>query len=159
MKIRFTINALCGAAALTMMASPVQAEEITRVPFRFPVGIATSTSVPATMKFHYISGSLPTIDPDAPGDTESQTRNVISKIVANLKVLGLTPDDVVKANVYLVGDPAKGGELDFAGFSRAWQETWPGTKNELPARTTLRVAGLVLEGALLEVEVIAAAAN
>jgi enamine deaminase RidA (YjgF/YER057c/UK114 family) len=58
-----------------------------------------------------------------------------------------------------MGDPAKGGEMDFDGYSKAWQEVWPGTKVELPARSTVKVSGLALPGALLEIELIAAGPN
>ena len=49
--------------------------------------------------------------------------------------------------VYLVGDPAKGGRMDFAGFMVAYTQFF-GTKEQpnLPARSTVQVAGLVAPG-------------
>jgi enamine deaminase RidA (YjgF/YER057c/UK114 family) len=159
MSTRRNIAGVCLVALAMGAASSFAADGITRVPYPRPTGIATSASVPAGMKLHFISGQLPTIDPKAPGDMYSQTKSVISKLVAALKALGLTPDSAVKATAFLMGDPAKGGEMDFDGYSKAWQEVWPGTKVELPARSTVKVSGLALPGALLEIELIAAGPN
>lgn len=150
-----------GAASVVLvaMSATAAASEISRVPFPRPTGIAVSTSVPADMKLHFISGQLPTFDPKAPGDTYTQSKSVVSKLVAAIEALKLTPDSAVKATVFLAGDPNKGGEMDFEGFSKAWQEVWPGTKKELPARSTVKVSGLVLPGALVEIEIIVAGAN
>ena len=56
--------------------------------------------------------------------------------------------------VYLVGDPAKGGRMDFDGFMAAYTQFF-GTKEQpnLPARSTVQVAGLVAPGMLVEIEV------
>jgi enamine deaminase RidA (YjgF/YER057c/UK114 family) len=139
--------------ALTPLA---HAADITRIPFPRPASIATETTVPGNSTLYYLSGGLPTFDPKAPGDTESQARSAIAKLVATLSTLGLKPSDVVKATVFLAGDPAKGGEMDFDGFSKAWAEVWPVGDPKLPARSTVKVAGLVLPGALIEIELIAA---
>ena len=154
-----TTSAILLFALAMGAATSFAADGITRVPYPRPTGIATSASVPAGMKLHFISGQLPTIDPKAPGDMYTQTKSVVSKLVVALKALGLTPDSAVKATAFLVGDPAKGGEMDFEGYSKAWQEVWPGTKAELPARSTVKVSGLALAGAMLEIELIAAGPN
>jgi enamine deaminase RidA (YjgF/YER057c/UK114 family) len=60
-------------------------------------------------------------------------------------------------NVYMVGDPAKGGTMDFAGLMKAYSAAFgEATHGKLPARTTVQVAALPLPGALLEIEVVAA---
>ena len=65
--------------------------------------------------------------------------------------------DVIKATVFLVGDPAKGGEIDFAGLNAAWSETFgTAAQPNKPARSTVKVAGLVAPGALVEIEFVAA---
>lgn len=155
------VRATACVAALSFPSVLVHAAEVvTRVPFNFatPTGISTSVSVPASMKLHFISGQLPTItDPKNPGDTYTQTKSVINKLVAQLAVLGLKPSDAVKGTVFLVGDPNKGGEQDFAGFSKAWTETWTGGPGgDFPARSAVKIAGLNLPGALVEIELIAA---
>lgn len=157
-------RALGCAALLALTAGAADAAEaVSRVPFNFatPTGISTSVSVPAAMKLHFISGQLPTIaDPKNPGDTYTQTKSVITKLIAQLAALGLKPSDAVKGTVFLVGDPAKGGEQDFAGFSKAWTETWTGGPGgAFPARSAVEISGLNLPGALVEIELIAAGPN
>ena len=66
--------------------------------------------------------------------------------------------DVVKMNVFLVGDPDKGGAMDFAGLMSAYLKYFGKDEGGLPARTTVQVAGLPMPGALVEIEVIAARA-
>jgi enamine deaminase RidA (YjgF/YER057c/UK114 family) len=79
---------------------------------------------------------------------------VFSRIKDSLAELNLDFGDVVAMTVYLVGDPAKKGEIDFEGFTAAYSQFF-GTKDQpnLPARSTVRVAGLVLPGTLVEIEV------
>ena len=115
-----TTSAILLFALAMGAATSFAADGITRVPYPRPTGIATSASVPAGMKLHFISGQLPTIDPKAPGDMYTQTKSVVSKLVVALKALGLTPDSAVKATAFLVGDRAKGGEMDFECFSKFW---------------------------------------
>jgi enamine deaminase RidA (YjgF/YER057c/UK114 family) len=43
-------------------------------------------------------------------------KSVLSKIARELADIGLSMADVVKMNVFLVGDPAKGGATDFEGL-------------------------------------------
>jgi enamine deaminase RidA (YjgF/YER057c/UK114 family) len=64
--------------------------------------------------------------------------------------------DVVMMHVYLAGDPAKGGKLDFSGMSAAYSRFF-GTKDQpnKPARSAMQVAALAAPGALVEIEVIA----
>ncbi|MDP1293871.1 Rid family hydrolase, partial [Klebsiella variicola] len=65
--------------------------------------------------------------------------------------------DVVKMQVFLVGDPAKGGKMDFDGFMAAYREFYgTATQPNLPARSVMQVAGLVVPCWLVEIEVIAA---
>ncbi|SRR6266702_1724 len=150
---------LLSVAGLVVAGTTARAAEITHIPYSRPVGIATATVVPGGSTLYFLSGSLPSFDPKAPDDTESQARSAISKLVATLKTLGLTPADAVKATVFLAGDPAKGGEMDFEGFAKAWAEVWPSSDARLPARSTVKVASLVLPGALIEIEMIAGRPN
>jgi enamine deaminase RidA (YjgF/YER057c/UK114 family) len=87
----------------------------------------------------------------------SVTVSAGSKLARELEALGLSMADVVKMNVYLVGDPRKDGMMDFAGLMKAYLRHF-GTEAQknLPARTTVQVAGLPLPGALVEIELIAA---
>jgi len=113
----------------------------------------------------YLSGQLP--DPVTPadtakgtpavyGDTKTQAMSVFKKIQSLLKDQGLDMKDVVKMTVFLAGDPAQGGKLDFAGMQAAYTQFFgtPEQPNK-PARSAMQVAALVAPGTLLEVEVIA----
>ncbi len=125
--------------------------------------IATGVWVGDTL---YLSGQLasPVTPADAAkgtaaiyGDTEAQTMSTLSKIEASLKNEGLAMGDVVMMHVYMAGDPAKGGKLDFPGMMAAYSRFF-GTKEQpnKPARSTVQVAALVAPWALVEIEVIAA---
>jgi enamine deaminase RidA (YjgF/YER057c/UK114 family) len=128
--------------------------------------IASSVAVPATARLVLVSGTLADVaNPDAPagsierlGNTEIQSASVLGKIAQELAASGLTMADVVKMNVFMVGDPAKGGAMDFAGLMKAYSRHFgEASRGNLPARTTVQVAALPVPGALVEIEVIAAA--
>jgi enamine deaminase RidA (YjgF/YER057c/UK114 family) len=57
---------------------------------------------------------------------------------------------------FLVGDPAKGGEMDFAGFMKSYSKFF-GTAEQpnLPVRSVVKVAGLASPAFLVEIEVTA----
>ncbi len=94
------------------------------------------------------------------GDTEAQSMSALTKIQAALKTEGLTMADVVMMHVYLAGDPAKGGKLDFPGMMSAYTRFF-GTKEQpnKPARSAMQVAALAAPWALVEIEVIAVKAS
>jgi enamine deaminase RidA (YjgF/YER057c/UK114 family) len=132
--------------------------------------IQTPTAAIATAVWHgdtlYVSGQVP--DPVTPADnakgtpavyakdTRTQSENVFRKIEGILKEQGLAMRDVVMMHVYLVGDPAMGNKMDFAGMMAVYTKYFgtPEQPNK-PARSTVQVASLVAAGALVEVEVIA----
>ena len=113
----------------------------------------------------YVSGQLASpVTPADPakgtpavyGDTKAQASSEIQKIQAILKEQGLTLGDVVMMHVYLAGDPAKEGKLDFAGLQAAYTQFF-GTADQpnKPARAAMQVAALAAPWALVEIEVIA----
>ena len=113
----------------------------------------------------YLSGQLATPitpadaakgTPAVYGDTKTQALSILTKIQGLLKAQGLDMKDVVKMTVFLAGDPANGGKLDFAGLQASYTQFF-GTKEQpnKPARSAVQVAALVAPGALLEIEVIA----
>ncbi|MGZ6049982.1 MAG: Rid family hydrolase [Phenylobacterium sp.] len=144
--------------ALALGASTAQGAEIVRAPATGAVAISPAVNVPPGSDLVFLSGALPTIaDRGQPGTTETQAADALGKLGSTLKGLGLGLGDVVKATVYLVGDPAKGGEIDFAGLNAAWSKVFGSAQQpNKPARTTVKVAGLVAPGALVEIDVIAA---
>jgi enamine deaminase RidA (YjgF/YER057c/UK114 family) len=90
------------------------------------------------------------------GDTKAQAASALGKIEALLKEQDLTMGDVVMMHAYLVGDPAMGGKLDFAGLNAAYSQFF-GTKEQpnKPARSAVQVAALAIPGPLVEIEIIA----
>ncbi|WP_350023704.1 RidA family protein [Pseudomonas protegens] len=154
---------------LLFAASSSWAAGIQRVPSSYPNSpILQSVTLPANSEVTYLSGLLPDpVDPKASkeqihteGNTEAQARVVLRKVETILASQGLSLGDVVQLRIYLVGDPALGGKLDFDGLQVAFREFFGTQKQPLkPARTTVQVAGLVLPGALIEVETVAARAR
>ena len=155
---------LVGMLSLVAAATQVQAQEIVRRQAGdFP--IASSVLVPPGAELVFLSGTLAdVVRPDAAagsidrlGDTETQAASVLGKLAKELAASGLTLADVVKMNVFLVGDPRKGGSMDFEGLMKAYTRVFgAATAGRLPTRTTVQVAGLPIPGALVEIEVIAA---
>jgi enamine deaminase RidA (YjgF/YER057c/UK114 family) len=142
--------------------APVAAAQPIRTPLpgdsKFPIALAVE--VPAGASTVYLSGIGPDPLPGEPhafGDTEAQTRSALTKISTVLQGLGLSFSDVVDVHIYLAGDKAKGGKLDFAGLQAAWTKFF-GTKTQpdLPSRSTFQVAALANPDWLVEIEVIAA---
>jgi enamine deaminase RidA (YjgF/YER057c/UK114 family) len=163
---RFTpLLSTLGLAALLCGALPASAQEIVRhkIPGSdFP--IAQAVSLPPNASIHFISGQVPpVINKSVPGDslaafgnTEQQTLGVLNKIKEILAGMGLTMGDVVKMQVFLVGDPAKGNKGDVAGFMAAYTQFFGGAQPNLPARAVFQVAALSNPGWLIEIEVVAA---
>ncbi|MET0322614.1 MAG: RidA family protein [Duganella sp.] len=128
----------------------------------FPIALAVS--IPPTATIHFISGQVPAVvDKAAPadtlasfGDTRAQSETVLKKIKDILEGMKLQMSDVVKMQVFLVGDPAKGGKADTKGFMEAYTQYFGGTQTNLPARAVVQVAGLSNPGWLVEIEVVAA---
>jgi enamine deaminase RidA (YjgF/YER057c/UK114 family) len=62
----------------------------------------------------------------------------------------------VQAHVFLAGDPAKNGRMDFAGMNSAWfKEFGTSEQPNKPARAAFQVAGLAGQSDLVEIEFIA----
>jgi enamine deaminase RidA (YjgF/YER057c/UK114 family) len=146
-------------------ADPASAQEVQR--HRTPGSdfpIARAVEVPGGRTTVYVSGAVPpVVDANAAadstarfGDTRTQTRGTLAGIARTLQDLGLSMGDVVKMQVFLVGDPQRGGRMDFSGFMDAYREFF-GTQAQpnLPARSVMQVAGLVNPGWLVEIEVTA----
>jgi len=113
----------------------------------------------------YLSGQLASpVTPADPakntpavyGDTKAQAFSALTKIQTLLKEQGLDMKDVVKMTVFMAGDPALGGKLDFAGMMASYTQFF-GTKEQpnKPARSAMQVAALAAPWALIEIEVIA----
>jgi enamine deaminase RidA (YjgF/YER057c/UK114 family) len=155
------------ALALTLAGARwADAAEIVRTPAPSPTSpLAAAVTVPAGSDLIFLSGALPPADPKGTpgstaafgGDTHAQTVAALQRLKNTLAGLGLTFADVVQAHAFLAGDPARQGDIDFAGFNAGWGEFF-GTREQpnKPARSTVKVAALVAPGALVEIEVVAA---
>lgn len=152
-------------AALSLLAASASAQDIVRhkIPGSdFPIALAVS--VPPTATLHFISGQVPSVADKAAaadtlasfGDTKTQSESVLKKIKEILAGMGLAMGDVVEMQVFLVGDPAKGGHADTKGFMEAYTQYFGGAQPNLPTRAVVQVAGLSNPGWLVEIQVVAA---
>jgi enamine deaminase RidA (YjgF/YER057c/UK114 family) len=159
------MKSLLLTAILSGLAGPASAADAIR--YKIPNSdfpIAQAVEITAGRNLVFLSGAGPDIadksaDKDSPaayGDTKVQTLSTLKKIEANLKSMGLHMGDVVKMQVFLVGDPALGGKMDFAGLMESYRQFF-GTAEQpnLPARSAMKVAGLANPGWLVEIEVTA----
>lgn len=162
MKARTAAALLAALMATTFGAT---ADEVVRhkIPNSdFP--IAQAVEVPSGKTTVYVSGAVPSVVDEkaekgsraAYGDTRTQTVSVFKSIEKTLAGLDLKMGDVVKMQVFLVGDPDKGGKMDFAGFMEGYTQFF-GTKEQpnLPSRSVVQVAGLASPAFLVEIEVTA----
>ena len=158
------IRATVACAVSLALANAASAADVVRYPLpggsTFPIARAVEVPPGKTIIFH--SGTTPApLDPKAEvgtaaywGDTKTQALSTFGRIKESLDSMGLTFGNVAAMTVYLVGDPAKGNRMDFEGFMAAYTQFF-GTKEQpnLPARSTVQVAGLVAPGMLVEIEV------
>jgi len=144
------------AATLSTALAVSAGAQTVRIPLpnNSPFPISQGVWVGKTL---YLSGMLaPTISTPNPGDTQAQTVGAIQTIETALKAQKLTLGDVVMMHVYLAGDPANGGKMDFKGFMAGYTQFF-GTADQpnKPARSAMQVAALAAPTALAEIEVIA----
>jgi enamine deaminase RidA (YjgF/YER057c/UK114 family) len=153
------------AVAGCMLATQAFAADVVRheIPnSTFPISAAVE--IPAGKSLVFLSGVVPPVadasapkdSPQAYGDTKTQTVGVLTAIDKQLKGMGMTMGDVVKMQVFIVGDPAKGGKMDFTGFMAGYTQFF-GTKEQpnLPSRSAVQVAALASPNFLIEIEVTA----
>ncbi len=127
--------------------------------------IAMAVEVPSGYSTVYLSGATPALaDPTAPkdspqayGDTQAQTVSVLTRIQDRLATLGLGMGDVVKMQVFLVGEPALDGRMDLDGFRKGYAQFFGAEAGQpnLPARSTFQIAALGNPAFRVEIEVVA----
>jgi enamine deaminase RidA (YjgF/YER057c/UK114 family) len=157
---------LIATAALGLLiASSAGAAEITRHGGANAL-IHQSVVIPPGSETLLLSGLTPTpivagkTDSFAAfGNTKTQTIAVMERIKAALAERGYAMSDVVKLTVFLVGDPALGGKMDFAGMNEAYRMYFGSKDNpNLVTRSTIQVAALAAPYYLVEIEATAAKA-
>ena len=159
--------------ALLLVASAAAADaQVVKYPNTPPGLILQGATVGPKSETLYLSGQVASpIDPAKAGspaamaaltmadfgDTKTQTVNVLGKIKAALAAHGYTMADVVRLTVFVAGDPAKGGKMDFAGMNDGFK-TFFGTADNpgTVARSTVQVAALAGPAFLVEIEATAA---
>ena len=157
------IRLLC---PLLMLSSLAGAQDVVRykLPNGNPFPISAAVEVPAGKTLVFLSGTVPPVaDPKAAkdsiaayGDTKTQTIGVLNAIKAELESLHLTLGDVIKMQVFMAGDPANGGKMDFAGFMEGYKQFFgTAAQPNLPVRSAMQVAALAGPGFLVEIEVTA----
>jgi 2-iminobutanoate/2-iminopropanoate deaminase len=158
------------AALLLMLPGMANAKAIERypVPGPKPAMILQGVSVPAGSDMLFLSGQVAApIDPKKPmspdltmadfGDTKTQTVSVLNKIKAALESHGYRMSDVIKLTVFVAGDPAKGGKMDFAGMNDGFKQFFGTAENpNTVARSAFQVAALAGPAFLVEIEATAA---
>ena len=158
----FRVNAVCAVAGFLALGAAANAQVAVKHIQTERAAIASAVWAGDTL---YVSGQLatPTTPADPAkgtpavyGDTKAQSMSALQKIEAILKEEGMGMKDVVMMHVFMAGDPANGGKLDFAGMMAAYTQYF-GTKEQpnKPARSAMQVAALAAPGALVEIEVIA----
>jgi enamine deaminase RidA (YjgF/YER057c/UK114 family) len=151
---------------LLLLSSIATAQDVVRhkLPNGNPFPISAAVEVPPGKTLVFLSGTVPPVaDPKAPkdsvaayGDTKTQTIGALNAIKDELASLQLTLGDVIKMQVFMAGDPANGGKMDFAGFMQGYTQFFgtPAQPN-LPVRSAMQVAALANPGFLVEIEVTA----
>lgn len=160
--------AVVGTLAVLQLATAAHAEEIKRTGSpTSQIPLSTTVSVPSGSRIVFLSGNLADVaNPAAPkgtieayGNTTTQTASILKKFEKLLAAEGMTLGDVVKVNVFLVGDPELGGKMDFAGLNAAYSQHFgTAAQPNKPVRTALQVMALPMPGGLVEIEMTAAKA-
>lgn len=137
------------------------------------------TATPGTPEFYVDLTLFPGgVLPAGVTVTEAQALSVLTRISANLQAAGLTPRDVITMKAYLMAPPGA-PTADYAGWNRAYRQFYAnvdlstgktikvpmgtGTPADpiyaniaRPARASMGLANLAVQGWLIEVEVVAA---
>ena len=148
---RFSLMAsltLAALAAASQVAAAQGNKQVFNPPNARPGGVLSSAVRVGDIVF--LSGALGTKPGGgglADGGIEGQTRQALENIKASATLAGVTMADVAKCTVFLT-DVA-----NFQAMNGVYREFFA---TEPPARTTVAVAGLVVPGALIEIECMAA---
>ena len=87
--------------------------------------------------------------------TSGNTEDENVKFKATLEAQGWSMSDIVQVRVF--GVAGADGTFDFAGFNRGFAQFFGTEENPMkPVRSVVEIAGLVVEGWLVEIEIRAA---
>jgi enamine deaminase RidA (YjgF/YER057c/UK114 family) len=147
--LSLTSALLTGSFAMTASAQEIVREGEGRMFYN-------SISIPAGAETLYLSGAGASPQADGTyGDMEQQTTNTFEKFKASLEAQGWSMSDIVQVRVF--GVAGADGTFDFAGFNRGFQKFFGTDENPMkPVRSVVEIAGLVVDGWLVEIEIRAA---
>lgn len=115
----------------------------------------TSITIPPGAETMYLSGSgARPLEDGSWGDMQQQTVNTFERFKATLEEQGWSMSDIVQVRAFAVS-----GEdgLDFAGFNAGYSQFFGTSDNpQKPVRSFVEIAGLVVDGWLIEIEIRAA---
>ena len=127
--------------------------------------IASDVEVQGDVATVYLAGQVPPNVVPTPGkhrpsvygtDTRAQTEGTLRSIERTLNDVGLAMSDVIKMQLFLIGDPAKGGKMDFAGFMEGYTQFFgTAAQPNLPSRSVFQVVSLANAAWFVEIEVVA----
>lgn len=111
--------------------------------------------IPAGAETLYLSGSGARQQEDGTwGDMEQQTIDTFARFQETLESQGWSLEDIVQVRAFAVSGP---DGLDFAGFNSGYQKFFGSDINPMkPVRSFVEIAGLVVDGWLVEIEIRAA---
>ncbi|MFK7863086.1 MAG: Rid family hydrolase [Pseudohongiellaceae bacterium] len=118
----------------------------------------TTIKIPANAETLYLSGSGASRNEDGTwGDMEAQVVDTFSSFQETLEAEGWSLSDIVQVRAFAVSDEY--GLLDFDGFNRGYRQFFGTEENPMkPVRSFVEIAGLVVPGWLVEIEIRAARA-
>ncbi len=159
------------AAVIAAVAGMAHAQ-VTKYPSSPPGLILQGASVGPKAQLLFLSGqvaapldaskvtspqSMMALTPADYGDTRTQTISVLNKVKAALAEHGYTMADIVKLTVFVAGDAAHNGRMDFDGMNAGFKQFFGTPDNPTTvARSTVQVSALAAPGFLVEIEAIAA---
>jgi enamine deaminase RidA (YjgF/YER057c/UK114 family) len=116
----------------------------------------TTIKIPANAETLYLSGSGASRNEDGSwGDMEAQVEDTFNSFRDKLEAEGWSMSDIVQVRAFAVSDDY--GLLDFDGFNRGYRKFFGTEENPMkPVRSFVEIAGLVVPGWLVEIEIRAA---
>lgn len=116
----------------------------------------TTIEIPPGAETMYLSGSGARQMADGTwGDMEQQTIDTFNRFKETLEAEGWSMSDIVQVRAFAVA--GEYGLLDFDGFNRGYRQFFGTEENPMkPVRSFVQIAGLVVPGWLVEIEIRAA---
>jgi 2-iminobutanoate/2-iminopropanoate deaminase len=146
---RRSVLIACAVVAGLVASVPLYAQkQAINAPNARPGVLSTAVKVGDIVFLSGALGTKPGGGGLADGGIEGQTRQALENVKASATLAGVTMADIAKCTVFITDVST------FQAMNTVYREFFP---SEPPARTTVGVAALVVPGALIEIECIAAA--